>query len=393
SPPAVPLAELLDALDRTTAQPVRERIITRHPLQPFDVKNVTPDALVPDVPFTFDPTALAAAQAAAGTRSEPVEFCSAPLPALPPADINLADLLDFFSDPVKGFFRALNYTLPWDIDGIDDAIPVTIDALDVWQVGERTLHDIMRGMQSEVAKEAEWRRGTLPPLKLGWRQAETIATMAAGLADAAVKHQHGDARARDVDIELGNGRRITGTVNRVFDNRIVVVTYSKLPPKYRLSAWISLIALAADSPGREWSAYCIGRNDNGDEVDVCCLAAPPDPLAVLHDLVLIFDAGRREPLPLPLKTSHVWSQKRGQGRRDPGKYATNTWSSKDKKGNDIGDNTLHSHVRVWGRGSPFEVLVRDAPRPGEEMPGEDSRFGALAARLWAPLLRAEGRLR
>ncbi|HSS23276.1 MAG TPA: exodeoxyribonuclease V subunit gamma, partial [Mycobacterium sp.] len=34
-PPAVPLAELLDALDRTTGSAVRDRIVTRHPLQPF----------------------------------------------------------------------------------------------------------------------------------------------------------------------------------------------------------------------------------------------------------------------------------------------------------------------------------------------------------------------
>jgi exodeoxyribonuclease V gamma subunit len=32
------------------------------------------------------------------------------------------------------------------------------------------------------------------------------------------------------------------------------------------------------------------------------------------------------------------------------------------------------------------------PRPGEEMPGEDTRLGALAARLWLPLLAAEGTL-
>lgn len=41
-PPAVPLAELLDALDQTTSAPVRERILVTHPLQPFDRKNVTP---------------------------------------------------------------------------------------------------------------------------------------------------------------------------------------------------------------------------------------------------------------------------------------------------------------------------------------------------------------
>ncbi|EUA39132.1 exodeoxyribonuclease V, gamma subunit [Mycobacterium avium subsp. avium 2285 (R)] len=62
-PPAVPLAELLDTLDITTAEPVRDRIVVRHPLQPFDIRNVIPDELVPGVPFSFDPTVLRAARA------------------------------------------------------------------------------------------------------------------------------------------------------------------------------------------------------------------------------------------------------------------------------------------------------------------------------------------
>ena len=59
-PPAVPLMELLDALDQTTPDKVVEHIRLDHPLQPFDVRNVAPGK-----PFTFDPTALVAAQAAA----------------------------------------------------------------------------------------------------------------------------------------------------------------------------------------------------------------------------------------------------------------------------------------------------------------------------------------
>ncbi|EUA43830.1 exodeoxyribonuclease V, gamma subunit [Mycobacterium xenopi 4042] len=47
APPAVPLAELLDALDQTTQAPVREHVVTKHPLQPFDRRNVTPGELVP----------------------------------------------------------------------------------------------------------------------------------------------------------------------------------------------------------------------------------------------------------------------------------------------------------------------------------------------------------
>ena len=39
------LGELLDALDRTTEAPVRDAIVVKHPLQPYDVRNVEPGRL------------------------------------------------------------------------------------------------------------------------------------------------------------------------------------------------------------------------------------------------------------------------------------------------------------------------------------------------------------
>ncbi|MDT5181234.1 MAG: exodeoxyribonuclease gamma subunit, partial [Mycobacterium sp.] len=128
-PPAVPLAELLDALDATTPASVRKQVVVHHPLQPFDIRNVIRGELVPDVPFTFDSTVLKAAQTSTRERSEQPKFISGPLPALPHEDVALADLVGFFKDPVKGFFRALEYTLPWDVDGVEDEISVDIDAL------------------------------------------------------------------------------------------------------------------------------------------------------------------------------------------------------------------------------------------------------------------------
>ena len=59
-PPAVPLGELLDALDDTVTGG-REHALERHPLQAFDPRN-----LQPPVPFSFDRAALDGARAAAG---------------------------------------------------------------------------------------------------------------------------------------------------------------------------------------------------------------------------------------------------------------------------------------------------------------------------------------
>ncbi len=78
-PPAVPLGELLDALDRTTEAPVRADLVVKHPLQGFDLRNVEPGRLGTPTPFTFDPQMLAAATVATGPRPAPPPFLVRPL--------------------------------------------------------------------------------------------------------------------------------------------------------------------------------------------------------------------------------------------------------------------------------------------------------------------------
>ena len=62
-------------------------------------------------------------------------------------------------------------------------MPVEIDALEQWIVGDRMLHDMLRGMHPEAAAHAEWRRGTLPPGRIGMRVACDIRDSARQLAD------------------------------------------------------------------------------------------------------------------------------------------------------------------------------------------------------------------
>ena len=386
-PPAVPLMELLDALDGTTPTKVRNRVLVEHPLQPFDIRNVSPGELgVPGEPFTFDPTALTAARVAGGKRQERPEFFERPLPPPPADDVTLPDLLKFFADPVKGFFTSLEVTLPWEVDGIDDAMPVEIGNLEEWNVGQRMLNDMMAGSDPAWAVGAEWRRGSLPPGRLGWRKANDVKAQAAQLAQAALAHRDGDAQAYDVDVDLGSGRRLTGTVSPVFGDRLVEVTYSKLGGQHLLKAWILLVALTAHDPSRNWTAVCIGRPRSGSHVSERLLGCPvDDAVGVLRDLVAIYDAGRREPLPLPIKTSYAWAEARLDRHSarppDPKRNAGFKWRY---------ERTDAAIERVWGRDAELDDLLTPV-QSGEEVDGEGTRLGAYAARLWMPLLRAERR--
>jgi len=372
-PPAVPLVELLDAIDVTTEAPVRDHIHIRHPLQPFDSRNVTPGDLgtAPGEPFTFDDTAVTAARAATAERTPKPPLIGAALPAPAPHDVALDDLVDFFKDPVKGFFRALDYTLPWDVDAISDGMPVEVDALAEWKIGDRMLEDLLRGMTPEQAQQAEWRRGSLPPGRLGWRRAQQVTARATALAAAAQYHRTATPRAIDVDAAVGGGRRVTGTVPRVYGETMVDVTYSRLDGRHLLASWIRLAALTAARPGDDWTAVCIGRARRGEQPRLRALGAPGDAAEVLADLVALYDEGRRAPIPLPLKTSYAWAETEHQ-RGTPDREAGWKW----KSGKYPGEDAEPAHVAVWGPNRPLADLVA-AGLPG------------FAARLWSPMLRAE----
>ncbi|MCY7396820.1 MAG: exodeoxyribonuclease V subunit gamma [Nocardioides sp.] len=384
-PPSVPLGELLDALEGTTGSPVRASILVEHPLQPFDERAVTPGWLGGTEPFSFDPAMLATARAAVPDRSAAPGFLAEPLAPPAPDDVSLADLLAFFRDPVKGFFRALDLTLPWEVDGVSDEMPVEIDQLESWGVGERMLADMLRGIHPDQALAAEWRRGALPPGQLGWRKAREVRDHAMALATAALTHRQVSPRAVDVDVRLRGGRRVTGTVTPVYADRLVSVGYSRLHGKHLLDSWVRLLALAAGRPEHNWTALTIGRGGaRGTAVAQRLLGpATEEPLGLLEDLVAIYDAGRREPLPLPVRTSFAWASARSLGD-DPVKAAKDTWHP----GRFDGEDTAPAHVRVWGDHAPIDRLLGPVP-VGEEADGEATRLGALSARLWLPMLRCE----
>jgi exodeoxyribonuclease V gamma subunit len=371
-PPAVPLGELLDALDRTTESPVRHEIVVQHPLQGFDLRNVEPGRLGTPTPFTFDPQMLAAAKVVTRPRAAPPPFLvrSSPVATATDGEIALADLVRFFRDPVKGFFRALDLTLPWDVDAVSDAMPVEIDQLESWGVGDRMLEDMMRAIHPDTAREIEWRRGALPPGQLGWRKATEVREVAMNLAVAALTHRQVAPQAHDVDVALPGGRRLTGTVTPVYGDRLVAVGYSRLDGKQLLASWVQLLALAAGHPDHNWTALTIGRAARGSQPAQRLLGPPvEEPLTLLTALVDLYDEGRRAPLQLPLKTSFAWASAAFMGQ-DPKPDALKKWRS----GRFPGEDADAAHVRVWGERADLDELT-DLP--------------ALAQRLWFPLLASE----
>jgi exodeoxyribonuclease V gamma subunit len=409
-PPCVPVSELLEVIDRTVrvddaGSLAHRRVVVEHPLQAFDPRNYTTRALGETGPWRFDSLNLDGARALAGERRQRAKFLSNKLAPLQPGTLQLARLVQFLEHPVRSFLRQrLGLYLAEPAEQLRDELPLDLDALEQWGLGDRLLTSVLDGWRLEEALSAEKGRGLLPPGPLG----EDALSRAADIATAVVNEAHGvpdfasTARAQQVDVVLPSGRRITGTVPGVRGETIVRCVVSKLGPKHRLRAWAHFLALSAAYPEQAPGALTIGRGEHrkgrgpltrkqalrplGDDPGTVEAAA----LAYLAVLVDLFDRGMREPLPLYCCTSEAWARAR-VGQDDPAEAARRTWGSGLTPS--PCERREVEHELVLGEDMEFDELLEERPPPDESGPGwpafEKSRFGRLALRLWAPLLSHE----
>lgn len=383
-PPAVPLGEILDAVDRTAVTPVRDRVLVRHPLQPYDARNLMPGALTGDVPFSFDSAALAGATAAAGARSGPAPFLVGPLAEAPLSDVSLADLKRFLTHPVREFLRhRLDVSTPLEADEVLDAIPIDLNALELWGVGDRLLREVMAGQDPQQVMTAELLRGTLPPGGLGTKALGKVVVESQKLFTRTADLRSGTPRTLDVDIDLGNGRRLSGTVSGIYGTRIVSLGYSRLKARQRLTSWLDLIALTAARPDENWTAHAVGKDRAGPGR---ALAGPLDHRVGdwLRDLVALYDLGLRQPLAAPLQTACAWAEAHARelrgDDRSPAHAAAREWVTDPNNSFGItGEDADASHVRVFGQRASLDALL-------------EAGLASYAWRIWEPLLTGAERL-
>ncbi len=403
-PPAVPVGELLDAIDATvrceSGTAAREQVLIRHPLQPFDPRNFADGELVRGRTWSFDPVTLDGARALAGTRQPPAPFLPQPLAAQGGRVVELDDLVRFVEHPARAFLRQrLGIGLRGGADEIEDALPVELDGLQKWGVGQRLLEALLAGIDGRTAIRAEIARGTLPPEVLGKPVIDAVYPIAEAIAAQALALAPGGPAGdpMDVRLQLPDGRLLNGTVTGIGGDVLLNTTYSRVAAKHRLAAWVRLLAVSATHPERALAAATVGRAGGRDDVRIAQvsplgddpeqrLAVATEQLAVLIDL---YDRGMREPLPIFCQTSAAYAQAASVGQ-DPVHAAHKEWTT--DWGFDHEDLELE-HQLTLGRVATFAELLEIAPRGDESGDGwageEASRVGRLARRLWAGLLERE----
>jgi exodeoxyribonuclease V gamma subunit len=409
-PPAVPVAELLDVVDKTVRPPdpgraARDVVVVNHPLQAFNPANFSPGNLHERDAWRFDEAYLEGARAMTGARGPRESFLPERLPPAAGATIQLSSLVRFLEHPVRAFLRERLGYYAGDIpDPPSDALVVEMNPLERWALGDRLLEARLGGADLDRVLMAERGRGLLPPGPLGdTALADVKAVVEALVAEVlTLPCGHTDPVPVEVDIELPGGCSLVGTVPGVRGNTVLRCTYSKLGPKHRLRAWAMFLALSAAFPEMAPSAVTIGQAGGSSlgrpRLSVCTLS----PLAgdsetlragatrLLEVLVDLYRRGMREPLPMYCATSAAWAAARRQDE-NPYEPARSAWASTTDEF--PGEDAEPEHLAVLGAAVPFEQLLDCRPADEETAQGwpttEPSRFGRLAMRLWGPVLGHE----
>ncbi len=407
-PPAVPVDELLDAIDRTVGvdhgRP-RDHVVIRHPLTDHDPRNFTDTGLgSAAAPWGFDTAALAAAQARVGERTPARPFVETPLWPLPGDAIALDDLVDFLAHPARAFVRQrLGLSLPGD-DGEtpSEAIPSTLRGLDAWRVGDAIVGAWLDGEDAERAIEVIRARGLVPPGELAADDLRTVRDHAERIVVLCERIGVTAATLRvgtDVDVELPDGRRLTGTVPDTVAAGLLSVGYSRVSPRRRLATWARWLALVAHDPTSEPRAVTVGRHAwkrNRAQASVLEPARlPHDDLRhsateLLARLVDLYDRGMRAPIPLYCDSSAKSAEQRRNGELAT-RYVDKEWETSSYAPFPREDVDPYHLLALGGQVPTDDLFAERCIDPDEVswVADDDRRFVAYAVRLWQPILDTE----
>lgn len=325
-------------------------------------------------PTSFDASALAGARALVSERTEaPDRWAVGHLHrAAPLAELEVERLAALLKHPGRFLLRERADLTLGDDEPLADAIPLELNHLDAWQVGDAMLAGLRAGHPLDAVTTAQWLSGDLPPRNLGAEAIRGIAEKAASVHRAFVATADAAPEVHVIDLDV-DGVRLSGRLT-LRGGLLAESHYGSVGARHLAEAWVRLLALTVQRGRRTDAALVGGRGTHR-------LSAPPVELArtFLSDLVTLAGHGTERVLPLPPRVGQFWAQQRARGR-DP-----RDWSDQlDKLWRFDRDEAW----KLWFPRERTPWALRRQPDDPWGHPEEDTQLGALAVRVWEPIRKA-----
>ncbi len=376
--PSVLVSELLDAAGHYHHDAAAAgELVVHHPLQPFSPRAFGER----DEPRRFSYLAAwhPAATALRAPRGEPAPWFSDALAAVDaPAELPLTALRRFLADPPGQFLRQrMGLRLPDEIDAHDDLDPLSAPArgLDRWKLEQAVFEACASGDSGDLAARLR-ARAMLPSGPLGERLLAALKGRVLPFASALREWREGDASTRAFELDV-DGVRLYGHLDRLYPHGALRSRLDALHGPAQIAHgldWLVLSALGDTRPLAQLAQW-----DDGPGVRTRAAIPAVQARAALRELLSIYRAGLREPLPLQARSAWRWyDAPRGDevAAQIAWKAAREAWQGDRER-------------KVWGEGNaPAAQLAlrgRD-PFAGELDDADGIRFRELATRLFDALV-------
>jgi exodeoxyribonuclease V gamma subunit len=378
TPPAVPIGELLDVVDRSlghAAGPAREVLLREHPLHPFTSRAFGRGEHGEVIaPWSMDPDVLRAAQSLDGHPEPPAALLAGPIAAESlETEIELESLISCLRSPIQRLLRDRLQIRLWE----DDSTPTDREELDHeglrrWESGHALLQAWFQGGTTTDERSLQHARGQLPPGTIGTVAFGAVEEKALPILAAAQELEEGPAQQIIIDIEI-EGVRIHGTVDRVFGDRRICAQYGTLRSKHQLDAWIRHLALCVALPERDIITSLVTphtyKKNEAQQIHLQLSAPEPTARELLGQLITLYHRASHEPLQIFCESGLHYANSRERGH--PRSLAIST-------ANKGWDYDLYSEYLQHAFGS--------SPRLSEI--ADSGNFASLSEEVFGPLIRA-----
>ncbi|MCV6590534.1 MAG: exodeoxyribonuclease V subunit gamma [Marinobacterium sp.] len=284
---------------------LRKALLTEHPLTAFSPRYFMANSPASGL-FSYAAQWLPAA--AARLQPQP-SFISRALPEEMPEQLELDELLRFYQNPVRYFFREklrVSFDTP-DADS-DDEEPFSVAGLDDYLIKQRYLQSAIACEPLEPLDELLVAEGILPLGVAGQQQLSRLRTDATDLAAKLAPWCEGEPQRLEVrlDLTLSVGKlQLSGWLDGIYGGRLVRCRPSQVQGRDRLACWLNHLVYCALYPVSPQTPT-VYRGLSG-----AVLFQPLNALDAQRELTAVLELwleGRRRPLAFDPASGWAWQQ-------------------------------------------------------------------------------------
>jgi exodeoxyribonuclease V gamma subunit len=302
------------------------------------------------------------------------------------------ELARFFTSPTEYLLQQrLGLFIRDEDSSLKNREPLALDGLDGHRVGARLLHRALRGEVPAEVYDSVRAGGLLPLGAVGQCRYEDLQISITDLSESASRYMEGEAMESLLVDEVIAGTRVTGTVDNLYPQGRVRVSYRRLGKRSELGQWIRHLCLCLVAPEQyAKQTILIGRAAKGPTLHSVFFHEVSEARDLLASFVKLYWAGQVAPLAFfPHSAREFAAKLKGASLEDlsPEQHrAAIEAAAKVYRGssNYPGESADPYVAQVFADATCLEQDFL----PFAEVPEDYASFPVMAERLFSPLLAA-----